>query len=424
MRTRNTVSDSETPALRTRSRSSVNGNDDLDADVNPPPTVLVNRTTQGSTHSGITSIDTHSPYFLHSADHPGLVIANQTLDGTNYNNWYIAMRMSLDVKNKIGFVDGSLVRPDVSDSLFKIWSRCNSMVKSWLLNTVNREIYDSILYYEDAVEMWNDLYSRFRVSNLPRKYQLEQSIATLKQGNMDLSAYYTKKKTLWEQLSNTRITTARRCNCDHVKELLEEAETSRIIQFLMGLNENFANIRGQILNLKPRPSLPEIYNMLDQDESQRIVGSNQRQNPPPAAFQVQDSMVSDPNQILLAQGGYHKVKCSHCSRLGHTVDKCYKKHGYPPGFRGRKPSPVASANMIVSQPSFTTEKDKFDEVSGDQMSKDQIQSMISYLSSQLQSHSVTSTTETANTSSSISAHVISQITGSLSGKFISLYNHS
>ena len=173
----------------------------------------------------------------------------------------------LDAKNKIGFVDGSLVRPAESDPLFKIWSRCNIMVKSWLLNTVNQEIYDSILYYDDAVEMWNELYSGFRVSNLPRKYWLEQAIATLKQGSMDLSAYYTKKKTLWEQLSNTRITTARRCNCDHDKELMEEAETSRIIQFLMGLNENFANIRGPILNMKPRPSLTEIYNMLDQDES-------------------------------------------------------------------------------------------------------------------------------------------------------------
>ena len=154
------------------------------------------------------------------------------------------MKMSLDAKNKIGFVDGSLPRLAENDPMVNIGSRCNSMVKSWLLNTVNREIYDNILYYENAVEMWNDLHTRFRVSNLPRKYQLEQSIATLKQGSMDLYAYYTKKKTLWEQLSNTKITAARRCNCDHVKELLEEAETSRIIQFLMGLNDKFANIRG------------------------------------------------------------------------------------------------------------------------------------------------------------------------------------
>ena len=24
--------------------------------------------------------------------------------------------------------------------------------------------------------------------------------------------------------------------------------------------------------------------------------------------------------------------CTHCGRNGHTVDACYKKHGYPPGY--------------------------------------------------------------------------------------------
>ena len=88
----------------------------------PTQTLSPNRVQPtGSTHSGMTSIDnTHSPYFLHSSDHHGLCIANQKLDELNYNNWYIVMRMSLDAKNKIGFVDGSLVRPAENDPLFKI----------------------------------------------------------------------------------------------------------------------------------------------------------------------------------------------------------------------------------------------------------------------------------------------------------------
>ena len=49
--------------------------------------------------------------------------------------------------------------------------------------------------------------------------------------------------------------------------------------------------------------------------------------------------------------------------------------------------------------------------------------MISYLSSQLQSPSVTPS-EKYIASTSASAPVVSQITGSLSGNFISLYNHS
>ncbi|XP_024003652.1 uncharacterized protein LOC112081440 [Eutrema salsugineum] len=218
-----------------------------DITMTPPMDFANRRTRSGSKQESYDSV--HSHFFLHSADHPGLSIVTHTLDGSNYNNWSIVMRMSLDAKNKLSFVDGSLPRPNVDDDLFKIWSRCNSMVKTWILNVVNQEIYDSILYYDDAAEMWTDLFSRFKVSNLPRKYQLEQAITSLKQGNLDLSAYYTKKKTLWEQLANTKTTIVKRCNCDHVKELLEEAGTSKIIQFLMGLNENFANIRGQILNM-------------------------------------------------------------------------------------------------------------------------------------------------------------------------------
>ena len=100
--------------------------------------------------------------------------------------------------------------------------------------------------------------SGFKVNNLPRKYQLEQAVMTLKQGDSDLSTYFTKQKTLWEQLANTKSSIVKKCNCDQEKELLEDAETSRIIQFLLGLNDSFNNICDQILNMKPHPRLNEM----------------------------------------------------------------------------------------------------------------------------------------------------------------------
>ncbi|KAL1221269.1 hypothetical protein V5N11_032716 [Cardamine amara subsp. amara] len=114
------------------------------------------------------------------------------------------MTIALECKYKWSFIDGSLPRPEESDSMFKIWKRYNSMVKSWLLNLVNKEIYDIILSFTDAAEIWTDLMKRFHVSNLPRKYQLEQDILTLRQGSMDLSTYYTKMKTLWQRLGSTK----------------------------------------------------------------------------------------------------------------------------------------------------------------------------------------------------------------------------
>ncbi|KAG7556653.1 Retrotransposon Copia-like N-terminal [Arabidopsis suecica] len=357
-----------------------------------------------------------NPFFLHSSDHPGLTIVSHILDGTNYNSWSIAMKISLDAKNKLGLVDGSLLRPSETDAGFRIWSRCNSMVKSWILNVVNKEIYDSILYYQDAMEMWNDLFTRFKVNNLPRKYQLEQAVMTLKQGDLDLSAYFTKKKTLWEQLSNTRSRTVKKCDCDQVKELLEEAETSRVIQFLMGLNDSFNNIRGQILNMKPRPGLNEIYNILDQDESQRIVGYT-RPVSTPSAFQAQ-AILTEQIPILMAHGNTQKPKCSHCSRIGHTVDKCYKVHGYPPGHpRAKKNNYVGSAKMTSSEV-MVTQKENVPVEQNEDMSKDQLQQMISYLSSQLQSNTISSSPDKAIASTSNSVPTISQMTGT----FLSLYD--
>ncbi|XP_013617371.1 PREDICTED: uncharacterized protein LOC106323864 [Brassica oleracea var. oleracea] len=167
--------------------------------------------------------------------------------------------------------------------------------------------------------------------------------------------------------------------------------------------------------MKPRLSLTEIYNMLDQDESHRVVGSSQKLSANPVAFQVQDSISTNQNQILLAHGGFHKTKCTYCSRPGHTMDKCYKKHGYPPGmFKGKKPNAVASTNLAVTHSGITSEKDHHEEVSCEAMSKDQIQSMISYLSTHLQSSGVSSTTDKTSASTSASAPVVSQITGSLS----------
>ncbi|KAG7535136.1 GAG-pre-integrase domain [Arabidopsis thaliana x Arabidopsis arenosa] len=375
---------------------------------------------RGSSSKPSESFD--NPLTLHNSDHPGLSIVAHTLDGTNYNSWSIAMRISLDAKNKLGFVDGSLLRPPENDSSFRVWSRCNSMVKSWILNVVNKEIYDSILYYEDAVEMWNDLFTRFRVNNLPRKYQLEQAVMTLKQGQLDLSTYFTKKKTLWEQLSNTKSRSVKKCDCDQVKELLEEAETSRIIQFLMGLNDDFNNIRSHILTMKPRPGLNEIYNMLDQDESQRLVGGASRPLSNPSAFQTQ-AVLTEQNHILMAQGSNQKAKCSHCNRMGHTVDKCYKVHGYPPGHpRAKKNNYVGSTNLtsstLTSTDTLEDSKENHREEVNDNMSKDHIQQMISYLSSKLQSPSITSCPDKAIASTSTSVPSISQI----SGTFLSLYD--
>lgn len=82
--------------------------------------------------------------------------------------------MALNAKNKQGFVDESLQQPFVEEANASIWLRVNSMVTSWLLNAMTKEIADSILYLNSTEVVWNDLYDRFYQSNAPRIFQLKQ----------------------------------------------------------------------------------------------------------------------------------------------------------------------------------------------------------------------------------------------------------
>ena len=52
-----------------------------------------------------------SPYFLSSSDNPSVSLVIHHLTEENYNTWSRAVLIGLDAKSKIGFIDGSLLKP-------------------------------------------------------------------------------------------------------------------------------------------------------------------------------------------------------------------------------------------------------------------------------------------------------------------------
>ncbi|CAN7139209.1 unnamed protein product [Brassica rapa subsp. narinosa] len=390
---------------------------------NPPPEALPASSPVSSfAHSALMNPDsTHSPLYLHHADHPGLMIISVQLDGSNFGQWNSAMKIALDAKNKIAFVDNSLPRPDVNDPLFRIWSRCNSMVKSWILNSVSKQIYGSILSFDDAAQIWNDLHARFHKTNLPRTFQLVQQIQDLRQGSMDLSLYYTTLKTLWDNLDCSEVSDPCACcnavNCAGQRQAQARVERSRTIKFLAGLNEKYSVIRSQIIMKKPLPDLAEICNILDQDDSQRQFNSpipaayNLSSNPPlpPLLPTPQNSASPDPTPgaLYAFQKKDNRPMCSHCGVAGHIIDRCYKLHGYPVGWKKGKPihSKPASSSAVTAAVSASdrTSGGNLDSLVGN-LSKDQIQEFIAYFSSQLQpSSSVNNLTASSVASTSQSS---------------------
>ncbi|KAL5543884.1 hypothetical protein UlMin_007668 [Ulmus minor] len=134
-----------------------------------------------------TSDDSNSSFYISNGDHPVLGLVSKPLIGNNYNSWSRAMTMALIAKNKLCFVDGSLSRPSLDDDCYNSWCRCNSMVMFWILHAISREIADSVMYIDNAEDMWNDLHDRFHQSNGPGAFQIKQLLNVFYQGSNEVS---------------------------------------------------------------------------------------------------------------------------------------------------------------------------------------------------------------------------------------------
>lgn len=181
--------------------------------------------------------DPNDPFYLHHSDQPGIVLVSQLLTEENYNTWSRAMTTALSVKNKVGFINGSIKGPTSTLEIdTQQWTRCNDLVKSWLLNLMSQDIAASVIYNDVVHEIWRDLKERFSRVNKVHLFHVEQAIHDCTQNNMNVASYFTKLKGLWDERSALCAIPAR--SCGTVKEVLQYKQDQKTMKFLMGLNES------------------------------------------------------------------------------------------------------------------------------------------------------------------------------------------
>lgn len=143
-----------------------------------------------------------SPYDLNSSDNPGSIITQVQLRGENYEEWAKAVRTSLRARRKWGFVDGAVKKPNEDSPEMEDWWTVQSMVVSWILNTIEASLRSTISNMENTKEPWDDIKERVSVVNGPRIQQLKSELAECKQEGMTMVNYYGKLKMPWDDLGN------------------------------------------------------------------------------------------------------------------------------------------------------------------------------------------------------------------------------
>ncbi|XP_019171419.1 PREDICTED: uncharacterized protein LOC109166975 [Ipomoea nil] len=314
--------------------------------------------------------EVNDPIYLHVTENPNLILVSPPLTELNYASWSRSMKIALQVKNKFGLVDGSVPCPEQSDSRFATWTRCNKIVCPWILRSVNSTIAETVLYYEKAEDIWIKLRDRYSQTDPHRIAELQNEIYKNTQGNNSINEYFIKCNALWEQMKAMRPLPVcecnPRCSCKLLSKIQKEKEDDQVIRFLEGLNDEFESIKSGVLIMDPIPTMEKVLNMALKVE-RKINGSlNQRNTEVVQSNAVQNTQgqsTEDSGTVAFSasnnkkkfgnNGGKNVAKCTYCNMSGHTVEKCFKKHGYPPGwipgYKSRNRQSQDAQNNAVNQ---------------------------------------------------------------------------
>ncbi|GKB96479.1 pyridoxal 5'-phosphate synthase-like subunit PDX1.2, partial [Tanacetum coccineum] len=268
--------------------------------------------------------------FFFTDDCQGMVLTLTPFNGSNFMGWSRTVKMALGAKLKLGFINGTCVKPAMDGENLQRWIRCDYMVSCWILNSMVAELSEAFLYAQSAAELWKEIAERYGQSNGPLIYQLQRELSNVSQGNLTIAAYFNKLKRCWDELHNLNgipvcsCGKMQECSCNLVDKFLEIEGKSKLIQFLMKLNDEYESVRNQILAMDPLPTVNKAYYIVQQIEKQKQVTNHVAE---PMAFYA--NMNQNKAGRKDVKGGRNDGRgykhCTNCDQDGHIAEQCFEK---------------------------------------------------------------------------------------------------
>ncbi|KAK2976867.1 hypothetical protein RJ640_009318 [Escallonia rubra] len=219
---------------------------------------------------------TISPYDLTTNDNPGIIITQVQVKGENYDEWARSIRTAMIARKKFGFIDRTIKRPDENSLDLEDWCTINSLLVSWIRNTIEPTLRSTISHVEVAQDLWTIIKERFSVVNGPRIQQLKTELADCKHKGLTIVNYYGKLKMLWDELANfEQMPTCKcgKCTCDLGSVLEKKREEEKVI------NSSW----------DPLPNLNRVYSTLIQEERVKTIARGKEERGEVMVFAAQST---------------------------------------------------------------------------------------------------------------------------------------
>nr|GEX35069.1 hypothetical protein [Tanacetum cinerariifolium] len=196
------------------------------------------------------------PLYLYPNDTSSLPIVAIKLPGTeNYKVWSIALTSALRNHDKIRFIDGTCKKDNTNPALSTQWDMCNFVVFTWILNSL---IDGSVVF------------------------NLHKSISSLNQHGASLADYYNKLNSLWKQFD--AMVSLPAYTCEAAGHFEKHNQLIKLMQFRMGLDDNYLAIRSNILTREPLPLVKAAFAIVSGEKSHRNITSSGATKPTATAF--------------------------------------------------------------------------------------------------------------------------------------------
>ncbi|XP_047179225.1 uncharacterized protein LOC124846055 [Vigna umbellata] len=203
---------------------------------------------------------------------------------------------------------------------------------AWLWNSMVQEISDTCMFLTSTKAIWNATEQTYsKAKDTAQIYEVKVKTMATKQGTKTITEYANQLKSLWMELDNYRVIKAK---CYEDSTILREyIEQDRVYDFLVGLNQEYDQVRIQILGKEKVPELNEVMAIIRSEESRRslMIETPIEDN---SAMLIEGATVMVAEQkkvgpLPRTEKKNEGVWCTYCNKPRHTRDKCWKLHGKP-----------------------------------------------------------------------------------------------
>ncbi|GKB58796.1 retrovirus-related pol polyprotein from transposon TNT 1-94 [Tanacetum coccineum] len=251
----------------------------------------------------------NDPLYIASSDHPGMILTNTLFNGSNIHRWSRNIKWALVGHNlKLGFIDGSCISQQVIMKICKVglyvitFGNMLDLEFKWLLKL-------SDIFLLHLKKCLNELHN---INGMP----------TCNCGKM------------------------RECTCSVLEKFALRDSNSKLIQFLMKLNNEYESVRSQILAMDPLPTVNKGYYIVQQIQKQNKVTNHVFE--PTAFFANMNNKNNSNGRRENNKGNRNEIKveteneisfkkvCTNCGQEGHLFEQCFERLGYPDWYKGNK----------------------------------------------------------------------------------------